>query len=138
MIPAGEKRPSAGFSLLEIVVGFVVLAVVTVGLSSFSGVQRKALTRSGDRSEAVQATVTEMEKLKAPIADTNAFKTLHTKLKTTGPVVTTRTSAGKKTNYKVVITQTQVVGTDHLIRFDARTTWGIRDTISLGVLVARP
>lgn len=146
MIPPGghrrlagfSSRHSAGFSLLEIIFGFVILSVVTVGLTSFSGAQRQALTRSGDRSEAAQATITEMEKLKAPLADTNLFKTRQTQLKTSGAITTTRTSIGKKYTYSIRIVQTQVVGTDHLIRFSARTTWSSRDTVSLGVLVARP
>lgn len=138
-LPAGfSPRQEAGFSLLEIIIGFVVLSVVTVGLTSFSGVQRKALTRSGDRSEAAQAVITELEKLKAPLADTIRFKYRQTQLKTNGPITTTRTSVGKRISYSIRIVQSQVVGTNHLIRFSGRATWGGRDTVSLGVLVARP
>lgn len=132
------SRSCGGFSVVEAIVGFAVLGLVFTGLMSFTGVQRKALTRSGDRSEAARITLSELEKAKAPLADTNLFKANHLRIRTRGPIVATSQVPGKTNRYRVTITQTRLTGTDRLIRFTARATWGSRDTLTVGTLVACP
>lgn len=131
-------RASAGFSLLEVIIGFVVMGVVFAGLTGFTGAQRNTLEKSRERVEAAQATLNAMDRVKLPVSqDTAAFRRRWVELGVR-PRVSTLTFLIQNKSYTCRMVETRVSGTDRLIKYSARTTWGTMDTLTLGGMVAKP
>ncbi|MDB5104392.1 MAG: hypothetical protein JWP91_2081 [Fibrobacteres bacterium] len=131
----GGGRGQSGFSMLEILMAILLLCISFVGLTAYSGTQRKALGKSGDLTEAANIAVTLLERTKIPLSDSATFKAKYATLGSTQ--ATTTTYKGKKTNYTVVTTLSRVPGTDNMIKAKVNLTW-TGHSYNIGMVLVEP
>lgn len=135
-IPRIVAPGQEGFSFLDILMGVLLLGISFVGLTAYSGSQRKALYKSSNTTEAANIAVTAMEKTKIPLTDSAAFVS---KWKMLGyPSSTTSTIAGKKYNYTATTTLARVEGSDNMIKIQVKLAWTGGHTYNLGMVVVQP
>jgi prepilin-type N-terminal cleavage/methylation domain-containing protein len=138
MIPSGNRNRNgrqSGFSLLEVLMAILLLAISFVGLTAYSGTQRKALGKSSDWTEAGNSAVTILEKTKIPLSDSAAFKKKFDAL--SSPQAVTTSFKGKKINYTVVTTLSRVPSSDNMIKAKVKLTW-TGHSYNLGMVLVQP
>jgi Tfp pilus assembly protein PilV len=131
----GPAAGQSGFSILEVTMAILLLAISFVGLSAYSGTQRKALSKSGDLTEASTVAVTILEKTKIPLSDSAAFVAKYAQL--IYPKTTTSSYTGKKTTFNVATTLSRVPGSDKLIRAKVKLTWP-NHAYNTGIVLVEP
>jgi Tfp pilus assembly protein PilV len=129
-------RGQEGFSFLDILMGVLLLSISFVGLTAYSGTQRKALYKASNTTEAANTAVTAMEKTKIPLSDSAAFRNKWNKLDK--PSITTTTIAGKKYTYTATTSLSRVGGTDNLIKIQVKLAWTGGHSYNLGMVVVQP
>ena len=129
-------RKDAGFSLLEILMAILLLGISFVGLTAYSGSQRKALGKSGDQTEAANIAVTIMEKTKIPLADSTAFANEYKLL--TAPQTASRTYKGRKITYTVITILSRISGSDNMINAKVMLSWPTGHSYNLGMVLVQP
>jgi prepilin-type N-terminal cleavage/methylation domain-containing protein len=133
--PRGFGRGQAGFSLLEVLMAILLLAISFVGLTAYSGTQRKALGKSGDLTEAANAAVTLLEKTKIPLSDSATFEKKFAALSTTQ--ATTSTFKGKLITYTVLTTLSRVPASSNMIKAAVKLTWP-GHSYNIGLVLVQP
>jgi prepilin-type N-terminal cleavage/methylation domain-containing protein len=132
----GNVGHQAGFSLLEILMAILLLAISFVGLTAYSSSQRKALYKSSDLTEASNVALTILEKTKIPLSDSAAFAA---KYNTLGhPAATQSNYKGKKTTYYASTTLSRIAGSDNLIKAQVRLTWTGGHEYDIGMVLVQP
>ncbi|MDB5049066.1 MAG: hypothetical protein JWO30_2137 [Fibrobacteres bacterium] len=132
----GGLRNQAGFSLLEILMAILLLAISFVGLTAYSSSQRKALYKSSDLTEASNVALTILEKTKIPLSDSAAFAA---KYKTLGKPASVQSSyKGKKTTYFSSTTLSRIPGSDNLIKAQVQLTWTGDHVYNIGMVLVQP
>lgn len=131
----GHARGESGFSILEVTMAILLLTISFVGLTAYSGTQRKALGKSGDLTEASTVAVTILGKTKTPLSDSAAFVAKYAQL--ASPKTTRSTYQGKKTTFNVATTLSRVSGSNKLIWAKVNLTWGSH-TYKTGIILVEP
>jgi prepilin-type N-terminal cleavage/methylation domain-containing protein len=132
----GKLGNQAGFSLLEILMAILLLCISFVGLTAYSGSQRKALYKSSDLTEASNTALTVLEKAKVPLSDSAAFRAKYNAL--TKPATVQSTYKGKKTTYTTSTTLSRITGTSNLIKAQVKVTWAGGHVYNIGMLLVQP
>jgi prepilin-type N-terminal cleavage/methylation domain-containing protein len=135
MNPSGKNGRQAGFSMLEVTMAILLLGISFVGLTAYSGSQRKALGKSGDLTEAAGIALTTLEKTKIPLSDSAAFEQKYAAL--ANPATATSKYKGKVIDYYVFTTLSRVAGADNLIKAKVRMTWN-GHAYETGMLLVHP
>ena len=135
-IPRIVAPGQEGFSFLDILMGVLLLGISFVGLTAYSGSQRKALYKSSNTTEAANIAVTTMEKTKIPLTDSAAFVAKWNKLYT--PLSTTTSIAGKKYTYTATTALSRVQGSDNMIKIQVKLSWTGGHSYNLGMVVVQP
>jgi prepilin-type N-terminal cleavage/methylation domain-containing protein len=131
----GYGRGQAGFSLLEVLMAILLLAISFVGLTAYSSTQRKALGKSSDLTEAANVALTTLEKTKIPLADSLAFAKKFAALSTSQ--ATTTTSKPKLITYTVVTTLSRVPASSNMIKAAVKLTWP-GHSYNIGLVLVQP
>ncbi|MDB5102577.1 MAG: hypothetical protein JWP91_266 [Fibrobacteres bacterium] len=130
MTAAGQR----GFTILEILVGFFVLALAFVSLGAYTSSQRNGLFKSSQLSDGTQVAVSALEETKRMLSDSATFKKMYDQ---TGygdyPVTASRTI--NAVPYTVTVTMRRGPVKDYLLKVRARVTWKGSHSIEFGVLV---
>jgi prepilin-type N-terminal cleavage/methylation domain-containing protein len=130
--PGGE----AGFSLLEILMAILLLSIAFVGLTAYSGSQRKALSKSGDLTEASQVAITALETSKTQFSDSAYFAKIYKSAK--NPVSSSYNTTGKKTSYKVNTVVSRLSSSFPLLKVQITLTWAKTHTFQVGMISVQP
>ena len=131
-----DMHGQGGFAFLDIVMGVLLLGITFVGLTAYSGSQRKALYKSSNTTEAANVAVTQMEKTKIPLTDSAAFVAKWNQLATAS--ATTTVIAGKKYKYTAVTTLSRVAKCNNMIKIQLKLSWTGGHVYSLGMVVVQP
>lgn len=135
-IPRIVTPGQEGFSFLDILMGVLLLGISFVGLTAYTGSQRRALYKSSNTTEAANIAVTTMEKTKIPLSDSAAFRTKWNKLETTESKTISIT--GKKYTYTATTNLSRVPGVDNLIKIKLKLTWTGGHSYNAGMVVVQP
>jgi hypothetical protein len=122
--------------MLEVTMAILLLGISFVGLTAYSGTQRRALGKSSDLTEASTAALTVLEKAKAPLSDSAAFVAKYNQL--SAPSTTTTTFKGRKTVYTAKTTLSRISGTKALIKARVSLTWAGGHSYNIGMLMVAP
>ncbi|GEM_PF-3697940 len=134
---SGENgHRQAGFSLLEVTMAILLLAISFVGLSAYSGTQRKALGKSGDLTEASNTAVTILERTKIPLSDSAAFLAKYNTLAKAQTTIST--FKGKKITYNVSTTLSRVPTSANMIKAQVKLTWTGSHAFNIGMILVQP
>ena len=125
-----------GFAFLDIVMGVLLLGISFVGLTAYSGTQRKALYKASNTTEAANVAVTQMEKTKIPLTDSAAFVAQWGKL--AKAVSSTTTITGKKYTYTATTIKSRVAGCNNIIKLQVKLTWTGGHAYGLGMVAVQP
>ena len=128
---------AAGFSLLELAMGIVFLALVFVGLSAYSGSQWKALKKSGNLTEAAQVGITTLENDLVSLGDSATFATTYLAT-ASAPKISNSTVAGIKDTFTVVLTRSHLAGSNNLLVVKAAISWPGGHSAKIGMLAVKP
>jgi hypothetical protein len=122
--------------MLEVTMAILLLGISFVGLTAYSGSQRRALGKSSDLTEASTAALTVLEKTKAPLADSAAFVAKYNQLGS--PSTVTTTFQGKKTVYTAKTTLSRIPGSTVLLKAKVALTWPGGHSYNIGMLLVAP
>lgn len=132
MVAPGQE----GFTFLDILMGVLLLGISFVGLTAYSGTQRKALYRASNTTEAANVAVTSIEKTKIPLSDSAAFRNKWNQLGYPSTSITT--IAGKKYTYTATTSLSRIPGADNLIKIQLKLAWTGGHKYTLGMVVVQP
>lgn len=124
----------AGFSIVEILIGFFVLSVAFVSLGAYTSGQRSGLNKSNQLSDGTQAAVSALEEVKRELSDSATFRQRYESAGH-GPVGFDRGRTLNNVAYGVRITITRGPAADYLLKVRARATWKGNHAVEFGVLV---
>lgn len=127
-------RRAGGFSLLEVLLGFFVLAVAFVSLGAYVSSQRGGLNRAGRLSDGTHVAVSVLEAQKALLADSAAFRALFDQ----AAFVPRTTSLERTVNhvrYGVAVTVSRAPAPLYALKVRARVSWTGSRAVELGVMV---
>lgn len=128
-----KRRGQAGFTLIEISVGMIVLAVACVCLTAYSIGQRRGLHKSSQLADATQAAATALEVLKGQLADSAAFKKLYDQA-SGGAVSQTDKKTINMGSYGLAYTIARAPSPLYALNIRVKVTWESKHTITLGML----
>ena len=131
---AGRDRFQAGFSIIEILIGFFVLSIAFVSMGAYTSTQRSGLYKSSQLSDGTQAAVSALEEMKRELSDSALFKQRFEQTQH-GPLPFTRDRKLNNVDYGVTVTLTPGPAQDYLIKVRARATWKGSHAVEFGVLV---
>ena len=124
----------AGFTLLEILIGFFVLAIAFVGMAAYNATQRGSLNRSGRLSDGTQIAMSALETSKAQLADSSGFRREYD-LAGIAPRTTSRDVVLNNVHYTVDMTVTRAPAPLYALKVRSRVKWKASHAIEMGVLV---
>ncbi len=125
-----------GFAFLDILMGVLLLGISFVGLTAYSGSQRRALYKASNTTEASTVAVTQMEKTKIPLTDSAAFVAKWNKLAVANSTVSS--ISGVKYKYTAVTTLSRVAGSTNMIKIQVGLTWTGGHSYKIGMVVVQP
>lgn len=132
--PASLARGQGGFSLMEILVGLIVLALALFTFTAYSSGQRKGLHESNRLSDGTRAAASALETLKGQLQDSAYFKTTFTGLASRAKVSRIALDVNG-THYDVSLTLTRAPAPLYGIKARALAQWGRERTVELGLLM---
>ena len=132
-----KQALNAGFSLLELAMGIVFLAVVFVALSAYSGNQWKALKKSGNLTEAAQVGITTLENDLVSQSDSATWASTYLAT-ASAPKISSSTVAGLKDTFTVVVTRSHLAGSNNLLVVKAVISWPVGHSAKVGMLAVKP
>jgi prepilin-type N-terminal cleavage/methylation domain-containing protein len=128
-----SRRGQRGFTLIEILVGLIVLGVACISLSAYTASQRKGLYRSSQLSDAAQTAASALETIKGQLADSAAFKKLYD-----DAAGRTVTQSSRKTVNKIVYAVDLAIARApaplYALSIRAKATWAEKHMVTLGLL----
>lgn len=127
-------RRAGGFSLLEILLGFFLLAVAFVSLGAYTSSQRGGLNRAGRLSDGTQVAVSVLETQKALLADSAAFRALFDEAASV-PRTTSLERTVNHVRYGVAVTFARAPEPLYALKVRARVSWSGSHAVDLGVMV---
>lgn len=130
------RAGQAGLSLLEVLVGFFLLAAVFASVVAYNASQRRALFKSQALTDAMQVAEEALEDAKRTLSDSAAFHSLHRSLR---HPATRKFTAEADRAYRVSLTQDRVPGGGApVIRSRVIVTWDGVHAVRLGMATAAP
>lgn len=133
----GPKYREAGFSLLEILIGFAVISFVLIGLSLFLRGQVAGVRRSNDLGDATQVALTRLEVMKRTLADTAVFQSQYESA-AAGPVEQELTRTMNHREYRVLTLVDRPPDPLIGLRVRATVSWENGHSLEFGILVPGP
>lgn len=131
LLPPG--RGQRGFTLIEILVGFLVLCLAFFCLSAYTSSQRKGLYKSGQLSDATLAAASALEIIKGELADSAAFKKMYDDA--AGRAVTQSSqNTVNKVVYAIDLSISRAPAPLYALNVRAKATWAETHTVTLGLL----
>jgi prepilin-type N-terminal cleavage/methylation domain-containing protein len=126
----GDRR---GFTLLEIAVGLVVLALAVFTFTAYASGQRKGLNRSNQLADGTRAAATALETLKGQLADSAYFKSVYSGTASRADISTAnRTISGVA--YAITVTIRRAPAPLYALTARARAVWGQGHASEVGLL----
>ncbi|HKP95342.1 MAG TPA: hypothetical protein VJ385_06250 [Fibrobacteria bacterium] len=130
------RAGQSGLSLMEVLVGFFLLATLFAGVVAYNTSQRRALFKSQALTEAMQVAEEALEDAKRTLSDSAAFYSLHRSLQHPS---TRKFTAEADRAYTVSLTQDRVPGGGApLIRSRVTVTWEGGHAVRLGMATTAP
>ena len=130
-LPSGGGE--RGFTLIEILVGLLVLGFACVCLSAYTASQRKGLYKSSRLSDATHAAASALETIKGQLADSAAFKKIYDNA--AGITVTQSSQETvNKSVYVVDLAITRAPAPLYALNVRAKVIWGEKHSVALGLL----
>lgn len=123
-----------GFTLLEVLMGFFVLAIAFVSLGAYSSTQRTGLNRSSRLADETQIAISTVEGIKGRLADSAQFRSQFDRA-ALGPDVTTLQKTFNNIHYTVDVSIERGPDPLYALNVQARVYWKAGHAIELGVLV---
>lgn len=130
--PAGLKGRS-GFTLMEIMVGIVVLGLALFTFTAYAQGQRKSLNRSNRLADGTRAAASALQTLKGQLADSAYFKSEYDRART-GPTTRASSSDVNGIRYDITLVLTRAPAPLYGIQARARAQWNRGHTVELGLL----
>ncbi len=127
-------RAQAGFSIVEILIGFFILSVAFVSLGAYTSTQRSGLYKSNQLADGTQAAVSALEEMKRELSDSATFKQRYA-LTASGALPLQRDRKVNNVPYGVTVTLTRGPANDYLLKVRAKATWKGSHSVEFGVLV---
>lgn len=126
-----------GFSLLELLIGFTVLAVAMAGIGIFFKGQAKGLMKSNLLSCGTQIALSRLEQYKGLFADPARFQSDYLAAEH-GSILTDTAISAYNRNFGVVTYLDRAPAPLHGLRVRARVSWEGGHALEIGVLVPGP
>jgi type II secretory pathway pseudopilin PulG len=133
----GPKNREAGFSLLEILIGFAAISFVLIGLSLFLRGQVAGVRGSNDLGDATQVALTRLEVMKRTLADTAVFQSQYESA-AAGTVKHELTRTMNHREYRILTEIDRPPEPLIGLRVRATVTWENGHSLELGLLVPGP
>ena len=124
----------AGFSIVEVLLGFFVLSITFVSLGAYTSSQRNGLFRSNQLSDGTQAVVSALEETKRQFSDSATFRKMWDQAEY-GAFTIPSNRTVNAVSYKVTVTVRRGPAPDYLLRLRARAVWKDSHSVEFGVLV---
>lgn len=137
MVNLPRLRPEQGFSLMEVLMGFFVLAIAFVMLGAYQIHQRKALYRSGELSDATQVAISALEKAKGDLADPARFATAYKAVKHK-PALSLSKAKLNQVAYTVDLAVSRGIAANGMLKAQVNVVWLDHHRVVMGVLIAEP
>lgn len=126
-------RAQPGFTLMEIMVGMIVLALALFTFTAYASGQRKGLNSSNHLADGTRAAASALQSLKGQLGDSLYFKTTYDGL-ASRPRVSQAATEVNGIRYDLTVTLTRAPAPLYGIKARAVAKWGRGRTVELGLL----
>jgi len=135
-VPAATRSPrgARGFTLLEIAVGLVVLALAVFTFTAYASGQRKGLNRSNQLADGTRAAASALETLKGQLADSAYFKSVYAGTASSAEVSTSNRTIGRA-DYAITVTIRRAPAPFYALKARARAVWRQGHAAEVGLLL---
>lgn len=128
-----HARARRGFTLMEILVGIIVLGLALFTFTAYAQGQRKSLNRSNRLADGTRAAASALQTLKGQLADSAAFKAAYDRAGHGGDVRNLYSDVNG-TRYEITLILTRAPSPLYGIKARARAEWDHGHAVELGLL----
>ena len=134
-MPAVRTRTGLeGSSLLEILIGLLVLALAYASLLAYTTSQRNGLTIAGQLSDGTRVASTALESVKGMLADSIAFANIFSEAQF-APKVFSNRSIMNNQSYAITLTLNRAPAPLYALVVRAKVSWKSIHSFEMGVLI---